>query len=57
MAATKQMEYTIKVVTDGPIAGSELIKALVGDGDDATGVEGVTFAEVTNFRVKPSKKA
>lgn len=56
--ATKQMEYTVKVVTNGPISGSELVKALVGNEDtlDQVGVEGVVFAEVTNFRVKPSKR-
>jgi len=46
----KQMEYTIKVVTDVPIDTSALVTAM-------TDIAGVDSAMVTNYRVLPAKKA
>ena len=45
----KQVEYTIKVVTPGPIDPQEII--------DAIGAEISGTATCTNFRVLPVKKA
>jgi len=54
----KQMEYTLKIVTDGPIAAETLEDLLTGEqADGGIGVEGIVSATVTNFRVLPTKKA
>ena len=47
----KQMEYTLKVVTNGPMDTA----ALCGSVADAD-IEKVAAVEVTNYRVLPNKK-
>jgi hypothetical protein len=46
----KQMEYTIKVVTETPVDTAVLKSAL-------TEIIGVATAEITNYRVLPARKA
>jgi hypothetical protein len=48
----KQLEYTLKVVTNGPMDTA----ALCGSVADAD-IEMVASVEVTNYRVLPAKKA
>ena len=47
----KQMEYTLKVVTKGPMDSAELCGS-VADAD----IELVVSVEVTNYRVLPTPK-
>ena len=47
----KQLEYTLKVVTNGPMDSAELCGS-VADAD----IELVVSVEVTNYRVLPTPK-
>ncbi len=47
----KQVEWTIRVITNGPMEAKSLLDALVGVGDS------VATVEVKNFRVLPKPKA